>query len=100
MIRPLRDNLIIKREQIKDKTDSGIFLPTERTMQGISVKGAGSGLNEWGFVLSVGPDVKGIKIGEKVLYTKLLAHKLTQDDEGMAIIVMAKEDIIHCVEDI
>ncbi len=56
-LKPTGSNLIIDVERVKDTTDSGIYLPDESKWR-----------TNIGTVVAVGPEVKEIRVGDRVIY--------------------------------
>lgn len=84
MLKPLHDNVILKKEEVENKTASGIILTTETKNQ-----------PSIGIVVAVGEDVKNkeaYQTGDKVVYKEYSGTKVTVDDEDY--IVIADKDIL------
>lgn len=86
-IRPLGDRVLIKIEQMEEKTASGLYIPQtaqEKTQEGT--------------VAEIGDDkdVITVKVGEKVMYDKYAGTSLTID--GDEYLVVRYSDIICVVE--
>ncbi len=84
MLKPLHDNVILKKEEVENKTASGIILTTETKNQ-----------PSIGIVVAVGEDVKNkeaYQAGDKVVYKEYSGTKVTVDDEDY--IVIADKDIL------
>lgn len=89
-LKPLADLLLVKVPQLQEKkTEGGIILPQE--MQPRPKEGT---------VLAVGPDVKGVKPGEVVIFGALAGEDLSDpDDERIKDIrVMHERDLIAVKE--
>ena len=85
MLKPLHDNVILKKEEVENKTASGIILTTRNK----------ESAKYGGFVVAVGEDVKNkeaYQAGDKVVYKEYSGTKVTVDDEDY--IVIADKDIL------
>lgn len=67
-IKPLRDNVVIQPDKDDSKTESGIMLAREWKK-----------LPHTGTVLSVGPEVKVLGVGDRVWFHRYAFHKITDD---------------------
>lgn len=93
MIRPLHDNIVLRKETVEKKTASGILLSGESKEQPMVAT-----------VIAVGPgrmvdgvlDVPALKIGDKVVYKKYSATELKIDSEE--VLVIAWRDVLAVVE--
>lgn len=83
-IKPLADRVVAVREEAKTQTASGIYLPdTAKEKPAYAV------------VEAVGPDVKGIKIGDRVVYKEYTATELKVD--GKEYLIVKEEDVLATV---
>lgn len=73
MVKPLRDNVVIK-QQTDEETKSGLVFVRDDKPQGI------------GEVIAVGSEVELIKVGDKVLYTDYAADPFTVNEEKLILI--------------
>lgn len=83
-IKPLADRVVAVREEAKTKTASGIYLPDtakERPVLAI--------------VEAVGPDVKGIKKGDRIIYKEYSTTELKID--GTEYLIVKEEDVLATV---
>ena len=85
-IKPLRDQVVLETQDKETKTASGIYLP----------ESADKPRPEQGTVIAVGPDVKGIKKGNTVLFSKYGPTELTFD--GKEYLIAKEEDILAILE--
>ena len=94
MLKPLNDNVILKKEKAKNTTSSGIIISTkEKNEEGLSV------------VYAVGPGkvVDGklekidLKKGDKVIYKKYSTTDISFKDEDYMIVKYS--DILAVVEE-
>lgn len=83
-IKPLGDRIVAKKEQPKEKTASGILLGEAKETPAYSV------------VESVGPDVKSVKKGDKVLLKEYSSTDIKF--ENTDYIIAEEKDILAIVE--
>ncbi|MGM0431806.1 MAG: co-chaperone GroES [Spirochaetota bacterium] len=86
-IKPLGDRVLVKIEEVEEKTASGIYIPQtaqEKTQSAV--------------VVAVGDDKDAIKVkpGDKVMYDKFAGTSVTVDDEEHLLLSM--QDILAIVE--
>ncbi len=79
-LKPLADRVVATKEQPLEKTKSGILLGDAREKPAYAV------------VESVGPDVKSIKKGDKIIVKDYSATELKIDDKDYLIV--KEEDIL------
>lgn len=84
LIKPLADRVVAVREEAKTQTASGIYLPD-----------AAKEKPAYAVVESVGPDVKGIKKGDKIVYKEYTATELKVD--GREYLIVKEEDVLATV---
>ncbi len=83
-IKPLADRVVAVREQAKTQTASGIYLPdTAKERPVLAV------------VQAVGPDVKGIKKGDKIIYKEYSTTELKID--AVEYLIVKEEDILATI---
>ncbi len=81
MITPTGNRVLVKLTSVSDKMEGGIFIPA-----------ASQDLPQDGTVVSVGPKVTEIKVGDRVLISKFAAMEiekntyLLSEDEVLAIV--------------
>ena len=80
-IKPLADRVVVVREEAKTKTASGIYLPESAKEK--------TALCE---VVAVGPDVKAVKVGERIVYGGYNMTELKVD--GTEYVIVKEEDIL------
>ena len=80
MIKPLTDKVVAKLEQPQEKTKSGILLGEAKEKQAYAV------------VESVGPDVKTVKKGDKIIYKEFSTTNVKVDETDY--IIVKEEDIL------
>lgn len=86
-IKPLGDRVLVKLEEVEEKTAGGIFIPQtaqEKTQTGI--------------VDAVGDDetIK-VKSGDKVMYDKYAGTQVT-DNDGTEYLLVRYSDILAVIE--
>lgn len=80
-IKPLADRVVAVREQAQTKTASGLYLPDQAKEKPVVAK-----------VQAVGPDVKNVKLGDKILYKEYSTTELKID--GTEYLIVKEEDIL------
>lgn len=83
-IKPLADRVVAVREEAKTQTASGIYLPDNAKEKPVLA-----------VVAAVGPDVKGIKVGDKIVYKEYSTTELTID--GTEYLIVKEEDVLATV---
>ena len=79
-LKPLKDRVVAKKEQPLEKTKSGILLGEAKEKPAYAV------------VESVGPDVKSVKKGDKIIMKDYSSTELKID--GEEYIIIKEEDIL------
>ena len=79
-LKPLKDNIVAYIEKPLEKTQSGILLGESKTKQVYAV------------VESVGPDVKTVKKGDKIVYKEYSTTELKVDNKEY--IVVKEDDVL------
>lgn len=83
-IKPLADRVVAVREEAKTKTASGIYLPdTAKEKPVVAV------------VQAIGPQVKGIKVGDKIVYKEYSTTEFKVD--GQEYLIVKEEDVLATV---
>ena len=80
-ISPLADRVVATREAAKTKTSSGIYLPETAKEKPVAA-----------VVEAVGPDVKSLKKGDRIIYREYSTTELTIDRTEYLII--KEEDVL------
>lgn len=83
-IKPLADRVVAVREAAKTQTASGIYLPDNAKEKPVLAE-----------VKAIGPDVKGIKVGDKIVYKEYSTTELTID--GTEYLLVKEEDVLATV---
>ena len=85
MIKPLHDNVILKKEEVENKTSSGIILTTEaKKIPSVAT------------VFAVGPECKAeIKENDKVVYKEYSGTNIEIDE--VEYIVISVKDILASI---
>lgn len=79
-IKPLKNKVVAKKDTPLEKTKSGIFLGEAKETPAYAV------------VEAVGPEVKNIKKGDKIIYKEFSTTNIKVDDQDY--IIVADEDIL------
>lgn len=80
-IKPLADRVVAVREVAATKTASGIYLPDTAKEKPVVAN-----------IVAIGPDVKQVKIGDKIVYKEYATTDLKIDNQEYLII--KQEDIL------
>lgn len=83
-IKPLADRVVAVREVAKTQTASGIYLPDNAKEKPVMAE-----------VKAVGPDVKGIKVGDKIIYKEYSTTELKID--GTEYLIVKEEDVLATI---
>ena len=83
-IKPLADRVVAVREEVKTQTASGIYLPDNAKEKPVLAD-----------VQAIGPDVKGIKVGDKIIYKEYSTTELKID--GTEYLIVKEEDVLATV---
>lgn len=81
MLKPLADRIVLKRVEAEQKTASGIVLPESSKEK-----------PEQGEVIEVGKEVKEIKKGDKVIFSKYAPSEIKINNEEYLIV--KEEDVL------
>lgn len=80
MIKPLTDRVVAQKDQPLEKTKSGILL------------GEAKETPAYATVTAVGPDVKNVKKGDKIVFKDYSTTEVELDDEKY--LILKEEDIL------
>lgn len=83
-IKPLADRLLAVREEAQIKTASGIYLPETSKEKSVIAK-----------VVAIGPDVKNVAIGNRIIYKEYVTTELKVD--GIEYLIVKEEDVLATV---
>lgn len=83
-VKPLADRVVAVREEAQTKTASGIYLPDNAKEKPVLAK-----------VEAIGPDVKGIKVGDKIVYKEYSTTELKIN--GTEYLIVKEEDVLATV---
>lgn len=83
-IKPLADRVVAKKDAAVDKTASGILLGNAEEKSNTAV------------VESIGPDVKNLKTGDRIVYREYAATEVKVNSEDYLII--KEEDILAIIK--
>lgn len=83
-IKPLADRVVAVREEARTKTASGIYLPETSKEKPVTA-----------VVEAIGPDVKHIKKGDKIVYKEYAVTELKVD--GTEYLIIREEDVLATI---
>lgn len=83
-IKPLADRVVAVREEVQTRTASGIYLPDTSTEKPVIAT-----------VVAIGPDVKSLAIGDKIVYKEYSTTELKINDKEYLIV--KEEDVLATV---
>jgi chaperonin GroES len=83
-ITPLADRIVAVREVAPEKTASGLYLPDNAKEKPVVA-----------VVAAIGPDVKHLKVGDKIIYKEYTTTELKVD--GTDYLVVNEEDVLATV---
>lgn len=88
MLKPLHDNVILKKEKVEKET---------KTASGIILTDNSKNVPSYAIVAAIGPDSKAdIKVDDKVVYKEYSGTNVKLDDEEY--IIIEAEDILAVVD--
>ena len=82
-IKPLADRVVAVKEEAQNKTASGLYLPDNAKEKPVVAK-----------VEAVGPDVKNVKKGDKIVYKEYDASTTELKIDGAEYLIVKEEDIL------
>tara|TARA_B100002003_G_C13783088_1_gene387677 strand:- start:325 stop:591 length:267 start_codon:yes stop_codon:yes gene_type:complete len=85
ILKPKKDRLVIEAKKQKDITEGGIIIPDkakERPHKAV--------------VISIGPEVEDIVVGEKIIFSKYAGTVVKLDKK--AFLIIREEDVIASYE--
>lgn len=80
-LKPLADRIVAIREESQSKTASGIYLPDTAKEKPVSAT-----------VKAIGPEVKGIKVGDRVVYKEYSVTEFKVD--AVEYLIVKEEDVL------
>ena len=83
-IKPLADRVVAVREAVATKTASGIYLPDNAKEKPTMAT-----------VKAIGPDVKQLKVGDKIVYKEYSTTELKID--GTEYLIVREEDVLATI---
>ena len=83
-LKPLKDRVVAKVEKPAEKTSSGLFLPSDSKEK-----------KAFAVVESVGPDVKSVKKGDKIIYKEYSTTNVKIEDEDF--IIVDEKDVLATI---
>lgn len=83
-IKPLADRVVAVREQSASRTTSGLYLPENAKEKPVVAN-----------VVAIGPDVKTLKIGDKIVYKDYATTVLKVND--VDYLIVKEEDVLATV---
>lgn len=83
-IKPLADRVVAVREAAKTQTTSGIYLPDNAKEQPVLAE-----------VKAIGPEVKTLKVGDKIIYKEYTTTEIKVD--AVEYIIVKEEDVLATV---
>ena len=83
-IKPLAALVVAVREEAKTQTASGIYLPDNAKEKPVVAE-----------VKAIGPDVKGVKVGDKIVYKEYSTTELKIDT--VEYLIVKEEDILATI---
>lgn len=82
MIKPLGRRIIVKRDPTKTETESGFIIVKEAQKPELS-----------GTALAIGPDVKDVKVGDRVIFGRIDGTPLPEKYAEENCIILNEEQI-------
>lgn len=83
-IKPLGDRVVAVKEEAQTKTASGLYLPENAKEKAVAA-----------VVQAIGPDVKTLKKGDKIVYKEYATTELKID--GTEYLLVKEEDVLATV---
>jgi len=86
-IRPLGERVVVEPMKQEQKTKGGIYLPDTASKE----------KPQKGEVIAVGPDFKGVEVGDKSLFAKYGGTEVKMDEKEY--IVLGEDDVLAVIEE-
>ena len=83
-IKPLADRVVAVRAEVATKTASGLYLPDNAKEKPVMAE-----------IKAVGPDVKSLKVGDRIVYKEYSTTELKID--GTEYLIVKEEDVLATV---
>lgn len=83
-ITPLADRVVAVREEAKTQTASGLYLPDTAKEKPVLAE-----------VKAIGLDVRGLKVGDKIVYKEYSTTELKVD--GVEYLIVKEDDVLATV---
>lgn len=80
-IKPLGDRVVATREEVSNKTASGLYLPDSAKEKPVLA-----------VVAAVGPEVKSLKKGDRIVYKEYSTTELKVD--GTEYLIVKEDDVL------
>lgn len=80
-IKPLADRVVAVREEAKTQTRAGLYLPENAKEKPVIAK-----------IVAIGPDVKNLKVGDKIVYKEYSTTDLKIG--GDEYLIVKEEDVL------
>jgi len=88
-VRIMSGFIVIKSEEVPEKTDSGIYIPKKNNID-----------QSIGTVVAIGSDVNNIEVDQKVIYKKwATSDKNFQEINGEKVLFIKAEDVLATYEE-
>jgi chaperonin GroES len=84
-LQPLADYIVAQNEEADNKTASGLYLPEQATEKPKTAK-----------VLSIGKDVKNIKVGDRIVYKSYSTTEVKINN--IEYVIVKEEDVLATVK--
>ena len=84
-ITPLADRVVAVRDEVKTQTASGLYLPDTAKEKPVLAE-----------VKALGPEVKGLSVGDKIVYKEYSTTELKVD--GVEYLIVKEEDVLATVK--
>ncbi len=85
-IKPLGERIVVRPLKQEEKTEGGIYLPDT----------ASKDKPQQGEVIAVGPDFKGVKKGDKVIFAKYSGAEIKIEEEEY--LILGVDDVLAIAE--